>query len=239
MKSLLKILMFILIAFPAWAKIVQHDSPYYIVDVPKLESGEIHSFVAVVPASGLSEKYPALRDLDTLKLANRGNTLLAIKKISYVVNKPVGFFTDQQLNDQKWLEHLHPQEKLKRLDETSFQAVTSKGKYQLEVFFDSDDLSNVQRSKLIHAVALTKKLDPLSGGSFATSCMLKTKPKSETINDVMITNYISLTTKTTAVITYQITALKKTKEDVVLKKVRESFIKEAPALVQRTNSFKN
>ena len=55
----------------------------------------------------------------------------------------------------------------------------------------------------------------------------------------MITNYISLTTKTTAVITYQITALKKTKEDVVLKKVRESFIKEAPALVQRTNSFKN
>lgn len=237
MQNLLKMLMFVLAINTSWAKVIEHDSPYFIVDVPKLETGEIHSFVDVIPATKLDEKYPALHDLDTLRLLDRNNSLIAIKKISYVVNRPVGFFTDQQLNDKKWLQHLRPQEKLKRLDETSFQATTKSGKYQLEVFFDSDDLSNVQRSKLIHAVALTKKLDPLAGGSFATSCLLKTKPKSESINDMMITNYISLSTKTTAVITYQITALKKKNEKVVLKRVRESFIKEAPALVQRTNSF--
>lgn len=239
MKNLFKTLMFVFVISPTWAKVVEHDSPYFTVDVPKLQSGEIHSFVDVVQAIKLVEKYPGFRDLDALRLADRNNSLIAIKKISYVVNKPVGFFSDQQLNDKKWLQHTRPNEKLSRVDETSFKATTPKGKYQLEVFFDSDDLSNVQKSKLIHAVTLTKKIDPLSGGSFATSCLLKTKPRSETINDLMITNYISLSTKTTAVITYQITALKKGKEDVVLKKVRESFIKEAPALVQRTNSFKN
>lgn len=238
MAFLLKILVYSLVTFPALAAVVSQSSASFQIDAEKLLNREVHAFVEFTEPKALREKFPVFSDMDALRLADEENVRLMVSKLAYVVDRPVSFFNDQQVMNPKWLAHTHPGQKYKKADENSFIATSSEGKHHLDVFFDSDDISNVERSRVIHAVTQSKKLDTLSGSSFSTTCLLLHHSTTRKAGEVSVTNYISLNSRKTLVITYAITALSKGKSQESTEKVRGDFMKEAPALVQRTNSFK-
>lgn len=209
MPNSLKILVYFLIAFPALAKVSQQKSPQFVIDVPLLEKGHIQAFIDTVPAHEFNKKYSQFEDLDALRFAQEKDTVIRISKSAYVVDRPAGYFSDQLLMDVNWLGRIHPQDTFAKLSDNSFNVTSARGQHLLEIFYDSDDQSNVQRPRLIHAVALTKRTDPLAAGSFATSCSVITKSSMPIRSQVEIANYISLSSRRTIVILYQISALAK------------------------------
>ena len=238
MSLLLKTLVYFSLCFPAWGRVVQQTIPHFQIDSDKLQAGEIHAFVDVIEGNLLRQKYPHFYDLDAQRLNELDNVRLVVSKAAYVVNRPVGFFTDRQLTDPRWLQHVRPDERFSSINENALRAQRGSESYKLEIFYDSDDISNIQRARLIHAVTLSKRIDPLAGSSFATSCLLTSQSSTARQGESTISNYVSLNTQKTVVITYQVTALAKWKDKGQIEKVRGDFIKEIPALVQRTNSFK-
>lgn len=238
MKSPLKILVYFCLCLPAWARVVQQTHPNFVIDTDRLQGNEIQAFVDVIEGNVLQQKYPVFFDLDAQRLSERENVRLVVSKLAYVVDRPVGFFSDRQLSDPAWLAHLHPGDSFTRIDEHTLLARNGPDRYRLNVYYDSDDISNLQRTRLIHAVTLTKRIDPLAGGSFATSVLFASQSSTARQGEITISNYVSISTQKTVVITYQITALARWKDKGQVEKVRGDFIKEIPALVQRTNSYK-
>lgn len=207
----------------------------FTVDAKVLDKGP-RTFAEVLRGSELERKFPDYYALDALHMAARKNGGLIIRKRAYLLDKPVGFFNDQTLLSERWLEHTRAGEKLTRVDDNHFRGTDQNGNFGLDVFFDSDDISNVQDRRLIHAMNKTKQLDPLAGSSAATVVMVKHGKKGRP-KEVTYVNYISLNAKQTIVIAYGISLIKWPGDVVKLRKVREGVIAETPALVQRTNSF--
>ena len=201
------------------ARTVDRKDPLYRIEADQLDFGELHLAYHQVQSQDLSRLYPEFVDLDGSKLRLKKNETFAIAKVSYIVNKPAGFFSSTQMSSPEWLKKVLGLP-LQKNQENVF--TSSQG--DIKIYVDSDDLSSVKNSAFIHAVTQSKKLDTLSLS--ASSTVVYHAP-----TWMQIENFIPYSPKRTLVISYRLEIVKNNKSK---KMQRLEFIKDLEARLSRS-----
>ncbi len=197
----------------------ERRDPVFKVEPDLLEKGEVHFSFYQLKASTIQKKLPEFVELDGARFLDKEGATLQLTKLAYIVNKPAGFFSSTQMTDAAWLQTLLGGP-VKSLTEDNYE---TKARGKLRVYFDSDDLSNVQSSRFVHAVSQSKKLDPITLSGFSTVVM-------HSADSVEIHNHVPFSPLKTLVVSYQLSVVKK---NVDAKKQRLDFIKETEARLVR------
>jgi hypothetical protein len=172
------------------AKMTEQSDLLFRVNTDLLSEGVVHYSFAVATPQLVREKIPDVIELDGGRILQQSTERVTIAKLAYVVDKPAGFFSEQQLNDPLWLGKLFGMN-VTRISEGLFK--TSSQKFQ--IYFDSDDLSSVRTSRFVHSVAQSKKLDPIVLGSFSTVVF-------HSADRVQVDNHVPLSPRKTLVVSY-------------------------------------
>ncbi len=237
-RLLLTFLLNLLAALPLSAMTVEQKDLSFPVKSKELLKREIHYFIKMLSPKKVSVQYPDLAEIDSLDLLKRKDVGIVISKSVYVVNKPVGFFDDKQLLDEKYIAHTLEDQRLKRIGPETF-IVTVPGdqgySYKLRAFFDADDVSTLPSSKITRAVTAAKNLDVISKGSSLIMLREHTNFTGGPEAGVAVSSFIPLKEDRTLVITYNIWALKR--GVVVSKKIKQNFLAEIEAVRKLQETF--
>lgn len=204
----------ILSSHPLYAEVksVEQKNVDFPVKTEKLLKGESHFFMEELSPKKASRLYPDFSSLDSLGLLQEPKVKMVISKHVFIVKKPVGFFEDQQLTDERYMTHLLAGQKIKKLSSDSFK-VTVPGEtgysYQLQSFFDADDISTLPNSKIIKAVTTAKDFDVISKGASTIMFTEKTKFSKYARGAVSVSSFIPMKEDRTLVITYNLWAFSK------------------------------
>lgn len=200
------------------ARTVDRKDPLYRIEADQLDFGELHLAYHQLKTQDLRSFYPEFVDLDGSKLRLKKNQILSISKVSYIVNKPAGFFSSTQMSSPEWLQKV-----LGIKLEKTIEDVFSSSQGDIKIYVDSDDLSSVKNSAFIHAVTQSKKLDTLSLS--ASSTVVYHAPQW-----TQIENFIPYSPKRTLVISYRLEIMENKKNR---KMQRLEFIKDLEARLSR------
>lgn len=200
------------------AKMTDKRDPLFRIEPDLLERGEVHYSFYQLPATTVQKKIPEYVDLDGLKLLEREGVTVQVVKLAYAVNKPAGFFSSTQVTDPTWVEKLLGH-KVTPIAEGHFQIPGDK----FHVYYDSDDMTSVKNSRIVHAVTQSKKLDPISLSGFSTVIF-------HSSDMLQVDNHVPLSSKKTLVVSYQLAVVKK---ELEAKEQRANFLKETRARLAR------
>ncbi|WP_408097833.1 hypothetical protein ACJVC5_02655 [Peredibacter sp. HCB2-198] len=212
MKLVLTVVINLVASVPLYAQLVEQKQINFPVKTEELMKGDIHYYFSVDNPRKLLKNHPELFDLDSLSLFSEPESMIAVTKAAYVVDRPVGFFDDKQMTDEKYVAYTLGDQKVKKLNPETFK-VTVPGdfahQYKLQIFIDSDDISTLPNSKVIRAVSAAKKMDIISQG--ASSIMVKemTQYTKYALGGVTVMSFIPLKENKTLVIQYQLSSVKK------------------------------
>lgn len=199
-------------SIPLYAHLVEQKQMNFPIKSEELLKDQIHYYFDIQPARKMLDVHPELFDLDSLSLFHETNAVVAITKSVLVIDRPVGFFDDKQMTDEKFVSHIMGDQKVKKSAPETFK-VTVPGEfahsYRMQMFFDADDISTLPNSKVIRAVSAAKRLDIISQG--ASSIMIKetTRFSKYSIGGITVTSFVPLKENKTLVIQYQLSAVKK------------------------------
>jgi len=196
---LCKTLAFLLLSLSLLATEPKSLTPFFLVQTELLEKGEVHFHGHSLSLKQLTEQFPDWLELDGARVLETPDGDIHAGKWAQMIERPVGFFNEKRMLDQAWLERLLNVGKLTRVDENSFKGSDAQGDFELEVFFDSDDMSNLQNGRLIRSLGHSKKLDPISGGAAASICLSLKRRRSA---ELTLINYISLSSRKTLEVGY-------------------------------------
>lgn len=229
----------LIISIPLYAKSVEQKELNFALKTEDLLKDEIHYFFTVLSPRKLVVKYPELFELDSLSLIQEANVRIIVSKSVSVVNKPVGFFEEKQMNDEKLVGHLLGEQKIKNLAPGIF-LVTVPGEeklsYKMQSFYDSDDLTTLPNSKVIRAVSAAKKLDVIAQGASTIMFTEKTQFTKYSEGAVSVYSYIPLKENKTIVINYNLVAIKK--PFPATKELKANLVNELEAVKKLIESYK-
>lgn len=229
----------LLVSVPLYANVVEQKELNFPIQTEKLLKGEVHTYFSILSPRKLAVQYPELFNLDSLSLNQETGVVLVINKSVSVVSKPVGFFDDKQMVEEKYVAHVLGEQKVSKLSTDSFK-VTVPGSdsysYKLQSFFDADDVSTLPNSKVIRAVTAARNLDVISKSASTIMFSEKTNYTKLVDGGVSVSSFIPLKENKTMIITYNLYAIKK---KFALKKVlHQSFLNEAIAVKDLIESYK-
>ncbi|MBY0517868.1 MAG: hypothetical protein K2P81_13240 [Bacteriovoracaceae bacterium] len=204
----------------AYAQFTDKKDPLFKVEADLLSEGEVHFSQYTMKGSTLEKELPEIIELDAGKFLNQEGATIELAKTAYVVNKPVGFFSTEQMSDPKWLSQITGSE-LKKTENGDF---VNQKKEEVKVFFDSDDLSNLKSSKVVHSISQSKKLDPIALSGFSTVLIQMKK-------SIQIFNHIPLSPSKTLIISYQLSVVEKS---ISGQGSRKKFLKDTEARLKAT-----
>ncbi len=229
----------LIISVPIYAKTVEQNNIHFPIKTEDLLKGEVHYFFEILSPRKLSVKYADVFELDALSLIQETNVMMLMNKSVSIIDKPVGFFDDQQMSDEKFLAHIQGEQKIKKLGPSSYK-VTVPGEsgysYKMNSFFDADDVSTLPNSKVIRAVSAAKKLDVISQSASTIMFVEKTHFTKYTEGGVSVSSFIPMKENKTLIITYNLWAIKK--PFVVQKVLKENFLSEIEAVKELMNNYK-
>jgi hypothetical protein len=229
----------LIISVPIYAKTVEQKNINFPIQTEKLLNGEIHYFFEILSPRSLAVKYADVFELDALSLIQENNVMMVLNKSVTIVDKPVGFFDDKQMSDEKFLSHIMGEQKINKLAPASYKvnvAGESGYSYKMNSFFDADDVSTLPNSKVIRAVSAAKKLDVISQSASTIMFIEKTNFTKYTEGGVSVSSFIPMKENKTLIITYNLWAIKK---PFVLQKVlKTNFLSEIEAVKELMNSYK-
>lgn len=229
----------LIISIPLYAKTVEQKELNFSIKSEDLMKGEIHYFFQVLSPRKLVVKYPELFDLDSLSLVQESNVMMIVNKAVSVVNRPVGFFDDKQMTDEKFVSFIMGEQKVKKSGQDTFiVAIPGEDKltYKMQSFFDADDVSTLPNSKVIRAVSAAKKLDIISQSATTIKFTEKTHFSKFAEGAISASSYIPLKENKTLVITYNLWAIKKPIGN--LKQLEDNFTSELEAVNSLIENFK-
>lgn len=238
-KIVLTITLNLLVSIPLNAQLVEQNKINFPVKTEKLMKGETHFYFEIISPRKLAVQYPEAFELDSLSLIQEPNVQMVLTKSVSVVEKPVGFFEQNQMTDEKYLNHVMGEQKLKKLAPSSF-LVTVPGKdgftYKINRYFDSDDVSTLPNSKVIRAVAAAKKLDVISQSASTIMFSEFTNYTKFTEGGVAVSSFIPLKENKTLVISYNMWAVKAESADKI--KLKKNIKTEILAVKELLESYK-
>lgn len=211
-KLALTLVLNLIISIPVYARLLRQEKLQFPIKTDELMKGDILFYTEVLSPRKMATAHPELFEIDSLSLMQEPESEIVISKSVYVVNKPVGFFDDKQLSDEKFVAHMSGDQKIKKVAPDTFR-ITVPGEfaqtYKLQMFFDADDVSTLPNSKITRAVDGAKKLDIISQGASSIMFVEQTQFSKFLIGAVSVTSYIPLKEEKTLVIQYHLKALKK------------------------------
>jgi hypothetical protein len=236
-KLMLIFTMNLIISAPTYANVVEQKVLNFPVKPQALMKGDIHYYFTIMTPRQLASKQPELFELDSLSLLQESGVKIVVNKSVSIVNKPVGFFDDKQMVDEKFVSHVMGDQKVKKLGPDSFKVfVPGDASYKMQLFFDADDVSTLPNSKVIRAVTAAKKMDVISQSASTIMFTEKTLYTKYADGGVSVSSFIPMKENKTLVITYNMYALKaKFALEKVLKK---SFLQEAEAVRDLQENYK-
>lgn len=229
----------LIISIPLYAQLMEQKELSFPVKTENLLKGEIHYFIDILSPRKLSVQYPEAFELDSLALIQESNISMVLSKSVSVVDKPVGFFDQNQMTDIKYLDHVMGEQKIKKLSPGTF-LVTVPGEngfnYRMQTYFDADDVSTLPNSKVIRAVTAAKKLDVISQSASTIQFQEFTNYTKFTEGGVSVTSFIPLKENKTLVITYNMWGVKNDFVDIDL--LKKNILNEMSAVQKLMNSYK-
>ncbi len=226
------------LANPIYAKTVEQKDLHFKINTEALLKGEIHFSFALLPHKELMEKYPEAADLDSLSLLQARNVRYFLTKAVYLVDRPVGFFDHEHMNEKEFLDHIMGDQKVTKIGKSSFQIMVpgeTAHSYFMNNYFDSDDISTLPNSRVIQGVTAAKKLDVISQSASSIIFKELSKFSKYAVGGTGVTSYVPLKEEKTLVITYGLLAIKKA---YALENVLKSnFLRETRAVRSLVNDY--
>ena len=221
------------------AKPIEQNDVNFTIKSQKLLKGEIHYFFEIITPKELAQHYPEVFQLDSLSLIKEKNIKMVVNKSVYIVNKPVGFFDDRQLSDEKYVAHVLGEQIVKKMGPASYK-VTVPGDggftYKMHSYFDADDISTLPSSKVTRAVTAARELDVISKSASTVMLTEKTNFTKYTEGGVTISSYIPMKENKTLIITSNLWAVKKS--FAIRGILKSSYLNELEAVKALQESFK-
>lgn len=229
----------LIISAPIYAKTVEQKNINFTIQTNALLKGEVHYYFEILSPRTLPIKHAEVFDLDALSLIQENNVMMVLSKSVTIIDKPVGFFDDKQMTDEKFLAHILDEQKIKKLGPSSY-SVSVPGEtsysYKMNSFFDADDVSTLPNSKVIRAVSAAKKLDVIAQSASTIMFVEKTNFTKFTEGGVSVSSFIPMKENKTLIITYNLWAIKK--PFVVPKVLKANFLSEIEAVKELMNNYK-
>lgn len=229
----------LLVSVPLYANVVEQKELNFPIQTEKLLKGEVHTYFSILSPRKLAVQYPELFNLDSLSLNQEEGVVLVINKSVSVVSKPVGFFDDKQMVEEKYVSHVMGEQKVSKLSPDTFK-VTVPGSdsysYKIQSFFDADDVSTLPNSKVIRAVTAARNLDVISKSASTIMFSEKTNYSKLVEGGVSVSSFIPLKENKTLIITYNLYAIKR--KFALEKVLHQSFLNEAVAVKELVESYK-
>lgn len=229
----------LLVSVPLYAKVVEQKVLNFPIQTERLLSGEVHTYFTILSPRKLAVQYPELFNLDSLSLNQEEGVVLVISKSVSVVSKPVGFFDDKQMVEEKYVSHILGEQKVSKLSPDTFK-ITVPGSdsysYKLQSFFDADDVSTLPNSKVIRAVTAARNLDVISKSASTIMFSEKTNYSKLVEGGVSVSSFIPLKENKTLIISYNLYAIKR--KFALQKVLHQSFLNEAEAVKDLVESYK-
>lgn len=207
------------------------------VNVLQLMEGDIHYSFEIHDRANLLKQHPEFTGFDSLSLLHNKKNKFIISKSAWVVNKPIGFFDHQHMTDENFIRHLLNEYQVQKTHQETFR-VGQKGQrfsYRLRTFFDSDDISTLDRSRMIHTVAAAKKMDVMVQSATASVVQELDQFTEISPGAVILLSHIPLKENKTLIISYRLSAL--LPSHAPSKQLRDNLSQEYQKLQQRINSF--
>ena len=201
--------------------------------------GNVNYAMDVLSPTKFHKKYTELDELDSLALMQEPNVRMVLSKSAYIVDKPVGFFDHLNTVDEKFINHVLGEQKIKKSSENNFK-ITVPGEsgytYKMKSYFDSDDISTLPNSKVVRSVTQARKLDIISKSASSTTYKEMTKFSKYFSGGIQVSSYIPINEKKTLVLNYSLFAIKK--NFALVNVLKRSLKVESEAQRDLINSFK-
>lgn len=233
-KFFITLIMNLIISVPIYAEVVEQKDLHFPVKTEELLKGNIHYFYKILSPRKLAVQYPEILELDSLSLSQKEKIAFIVTKAVTVVNRPVGFFEEKQMSEEKFLSHTLGTSKVIKSDENKFQVDFRDFSYKMNLFFDADDVSTSPK-KVIKAVTAAKKLDVISQSASTIMFTEKTHFTKFTEGGVSVSSFVPVKENKTLIITYQLYAITKKQKSPALK---ENFVGEIEALKTLIQTYK-
>lgn len=220
------------------AKGIKQQEFNFKVEAQKLIAGDLHYSFHLVTPRKLIEQIPMASDLDSLSLLQEDDVKIMLTKTAFIINKPVGFFDNEHIRNEKVVSHLMGEQSLIPMDPVTYKVSVPgemKHSYKMRSYFDSDDISTLPNSRIIQAVAAAKKMDVLSQSSSSMVLKEYTHYTDYLTGGVKISSFITLQEGSTLVITYGLTAVKKAYANELM--LEGGFVEESEAIKSLLDSY--
>lgn len=244
MNSTLKILGILLLnlscAASTYGKAIEQPEFNFKVDAQKLIEGDFHYSFYLTTSRELVEKLPLVTNLDSLSLLQEKDVKIMLTKTAFVINKPVGFFDNEHIRNEKFVTHMMGEQSLTPTDPVTYKVSVPgemKHSYRMRSYFDSDDITTLPNSRVIQAVSAAKKMDVLSQSSSSMVMKEYTHYSDFLAAGVKVSSFITLQEGSTLIITYGLTAVKKAyaKEQML----KQGFVDETDAIKNLLENYVN
>jgi hypothetical protein len=208
MKALL--FLSLLLTFQLRAQSLEQKELNFRVNAEVMLKGELHFSFQVISPEGLLKLLPSMQEFDSLGLLNDRKASLLVNKFSYVVKKPVGFFDQRTLEDEKFISAVLAPARAKKISTTEF-VVSVPGAtpyhYRLMNYFDSDDITTASNAKIGKSVTAIKKIDVLAQSASSIFLHEMTNYSLMARGGLKLEAYIPLKEERTLVIGFQVISL--------------------------------
>jgi hypothetical protein len=211
--KIILILLLNLVTSPfVFANAIEQKDLRFVPQIEQLFKGEAHYAMEIVKFGELSKKYPDFYELDSLGLIKPGKTRFALAKSAFIVDRPIGFFDHETMNDERFVSHLLGEQQVKKISKGIFKVnvpAPIDHSYTMKSYYDSDEISSLPNSKVIRAVATAKKLDVISISSASTIFREFTDYSKYSLGGIQISSFIPLNERKTLIVTYYLSAIKR------------------------------
>ncbi|HXH31415.1 MAG TPA: hypothetical protein VNJ01_11425 [Bacteriovoracaceae bacterium] len=223
----------------AMARPLEEKSLYYKINTGALMSEDIQYYYVQGTPEDLYKKIPEAFELVALPLLREKDVVVILLKSTFMVNRPAGFFDHEHMTNEKYVSHIMAGQTVRKSGD--FYKVSVPGPYghsfQMQTFFDSDDISTLPKSKASKIVATSKKLDVIAQGASATIVNEYSDFSRHLRGGTSVISYMSLKENKTLVVYYKMMVLKRNYADS--KTIRESFLTELTVLKKQIDSFES
>jgi hypothetical protein len=150
----------------------------------------------------------------------------------------VGVFEHEKLMDPQYVSYIFKNHKINLIDKDTYMISNPDGNsFKMQSFFDSENMSTLNKSKVLSAANAARELDIISEGAATMVITERTNFSKSLLGEVWISSFIPVTENRTLVITYRLLGFKK--PYVKIESIKDIFLKDFETLRELQNTFQD
>lgn len=207
------------LSIPIYANLIEQKKASFSIQSERIHRGEVHFYYNIFTKDRLAQRYPRISQMDSILLGQNPSDRLEVSKTVYMINKPVGFFDDKELMNEKYISHMWGKKEVKKINNNSIKIIQTPP-LELRAYFDSDDISTVQSYKVSRSISSAKEMDVISKSAPVIMVNEIIDLKTKTGDEISVTSFIPVKEEKTMIVTYGIKRLNKKFPDKTSMKIQ-------------------